>query len=131
MKNKKIKVTFPARILTLFIAAFLTFWLIPSNLVFADDRGTTPPVITLNGVSSVNVVAGAELYGAVEEVSVNSIPASGGVIKDFAFTGVDPIMPISGAAAAITGLILILVSLRKRQYTKWKHSIGYYTKDEM
>jgi beta-lactamase regulating signal transducer with metallopeptidase domain len=135
MKNKKTKVTFSAGILALSIAAFLTFWLIPSNLVFADDRGVTPPVITLNGVSSVNAVAGtgyadAGANSSGEAISVNSITAPGGAIKDFASTGIDPIMPISWAAAAITGLIIVLVSLRKRQYRKWKRSLGYYTKDD-
>jgi hypothetical protein len=135
MQNKKTKVTFPARILTLFIVAFLTFWLIPSNLVFAYGGDKTPPVTALNDASFVYAVAGS-IYedsgtdGTGEAVSADSIPVPGGVIKDLTFTGIDPIMPISGAAAAITVFILILVSLRKRQYRKWKNSLGYSTKDE-
>ncbi|HEX7561218.1 MAG TPA: DUF5011 domain-containing protein, partial [Candidatus Humimicrobiaceae bacterium] len=64
MKNKKTTVTFPARILTLLIVAFLTFWLIPSNLVFADEADTTPPVVTLNGDSPVYVVVGSDYRDA-------------------------------------------------------------------
>jgi hypothetical protein len=37
MKNLKIKPLDLIRVLAFFIIVFLTFWMIPSNLVFADD----------------------------------------------------------------------------------------------
>ena len=58
MKYLKTKYAYPVRILALFIVVFLTFWLIPSNLVFAEGD-TTKPVITLEGSTPVTVEVGS------------------------------------------------------------------------
>ena len=44
-----------------------------------------------------------------------------GVIQVLAFTGMDPIIPISGGSAVIAGLALLIASLRRRNLKNWKY----------
>ncbi|MFA5015028.1 MAG: immunoglobulin-like domain-containing protein, partial [Actinomycetota bacterium] len=49
------KTRFSVKILVFFLIISLVFWLMPANLVFAQEEDTAPPVITLIGKSSIEV----------------------------------------------------------------------------
>jgi hypothetical protein len=61
----------------------------------------------------------------LQTITVAGITTPGitpGIIQVLAFTGMDPIIPISGGSAVMGGLAMLLATLRKRQEKKWKHA---------
>ncbi len=45
-----------------------------------------------------------------------------GGIQVLAFTGIDPIIPVSGGSALVAGLAMLMASIRRRNLNKWSHS---------
>ena len=56
--------------------------------------------------------------GTVGTVTVAGLTTPPGVIQVLAFTGMDPIIPISGGSAVIGGLAMILATLRRKRNKK-------------
>lgn len=115
-----------------------------SDIITADNNGNFTYHYKLDGIegkylvkavsSAGNTVAETDFTDSkIMAAPDDSVPAAGlaeGAVRDLAFTGVDPIIPASGAAAAIIGLILIIVSLRNEQKRNWNHTLKYCDRKE-
>ncbi|MCX6383703.1 MAG: MBG domain-containing protein [Actinobacteria bacterium] len=53
---------------------------------------------------------------AAPTITVEGLTDKGGIIQALGFTGLDPIIPISGGAAIIAGLAMSMSTLRRRRY---------------
>ena len=53
---------------------------------------------------------------AAPTIKVAGLTDKGGIIQALGFTGLDPIIPISGGAAIIAGLAMSMSTLRRRRY---------------
>jgi len=112
-----------------------------SDAISADSNGNFTYYYELDGIEGKYLVRAVDSAGnTVAETdftdseriaaSENQIPGPGSPVQELAFTGVDPIIPVSGAAAAIIGLILIIISLRNEQQRNWKHALGYCDRED-
>ena len=43
-------------------------------------------------------------------------------LQVLAFTGIDPIIPISGGSALVAGLAMLVASLRRRNLRNWRNT---------
>ena len=55
---------------------------------------------------------------AATTIKVTGLTDKGGIIQALGFTGLDPIIPISGGAAIIAGLAMSMSTLRRRRRYK-------------
>ena len=112
-----------------------------SDIISADNNGNFTYYYKLDGIEGKYLVRAVDSAGnTVAETdftdseriaaSENPIPGIGSPVQELAFTGIDPTIPISGAAAAIIGLILIIIPLRNKQQRNWKHALGYCDRED-
>jgi hypothetical protein len=112
-----------------------------SDTISADNNGNFTYHYKLDGIEGKYLVRAVDSAGnTVAEtdftdseriaVSDDPIPVAGlpgRTVQELAFTGMDPIIPISGGSTLIAGIAMFVASLRRSKYLP-KHS--YQKKDE-
>ena len=92
-------------------------WIECSN--YTTDAAAGNVTITITGSTSPSL---SDLTGTVftvvaaPTIKVAGLTDKGGIVQALGFTGLDPIIPISGGAAIIAGLAMSMSTLRRRRY---------------